>query len=549
MAQQNTYSEEMLSLMEQQVQYMRTHLDVFIETAAAPIKLTRDQKIMVRATGNNEDIKEACSRGFGKSFIAALCAWGLGVLYPGSKVVCVSSTAQQATIVLQKLKLLAEQNKNIANEIYAGSARSLVQISKDKAKCTLKNGSVIESFALEAVRGQRAQFTIADEVLDINQDDLEAILAPTRNARRDVAMTYGFKDMKSKALFITSCCPKSNAFYDSFMHTVKQMAKGEKGYFACAFDYTAAVSNGITDAEFFEKERARMPESTFMLEYGSIFLGSDGDSAFPFSLVDSCRTLKNVEMEQPKNSKSRYIITTDIATSEAKGSDNTIVMVLKFTERSDGSFAKKVVYIRSFNGQKLDALTEELRKLYHTKFPLAEKIIFDARGVADSLPRFFDKEWLDLTTGKEYPPLVVDDVPNMNSAALQVLHPVRAVNTLNQRIYTNLRVALEQKTIELPISSRTMRSLESEKEDDSKRLSMYEQAVFIEADALQYEMSNVKAKVSPSGNVLYDVWKTGAHKDRYSSLAYGNDYICELEKENLKKYKHGDVCVGIVDSF
>jgi hypothetical protein len=94
-----------------------------------------------------------------------------------------------------------------------------------------------------------------------------------------------------------------------------------------------------------------------------------------------------------------------------------------------------------------------------------------------------------------------------------------------------------------------MRSLESEKEDDSKRLSMYEQAVFIEADALQYEMSNVKAKVSPSGNVLYDVWKTGAHKDRYSSLAYGNDYICELEKENLKKYKHGDVCVGIVDSF
>ena len=327
------------------------------------------------------------------------------------------------------------------------------------------------------------------------------------------------------------------------------MAKGEKGYFACAFDYMAAVSNGITDAEFFEKERARMPESTFMLEYGSIFLGSDGDSAFPFSLVDSCRTLKNVEMEQPKNSKSRYIITTDIATSEAKGSDNTIVMVLKFTERSDGSFAKKVVYIRSFNGQKLDALTEELRKLYHTKFPLAEKIIFDARGVADSLPRFFDKEWLDLTTGKEYPPLVVDDVPNMNSAALQVLHPVRAVNTLNQRIYTNLRVALEQKTIELPISSRTMRSLESEKEDESKRLSMYEQAVFIEADALQYEMSNVKAKVSPSGNVLYDVWKTGAHKDRYSSLAYGNDYICELEKENLKKYKHGDVCVGIVDSF
>ena len=93
MEQQNIYSEEMLNLWEKQIQYYRTHLDVFIEQAAAPIRLTRDQKIMVRATGNNEDIKEVCSRGFGKSWLAALCAWGISVLYPGSKVVCVSSTA------------------------------------------------------------------------------------------------------------------------------------------------------------------------------------------------------------------------------------------------------------------------------------------------------------------------------------------------------------------------------------------------------------------------------------------------------------------------
>lgn len=86
-------------------------------------------------------------------------------------------------------------------------------------------------------------------------------------------------------------------------------------------------------------------------------------------------------------------------------------------------------------------LAEEIRKLFHVRFPNSEKIVYDARGLGDSLDKFFDKEWVDPVTGKEYPPLVTDDTPNRSSTALPVLHPFRAVNSLNQRIYTNLRVA------------------------------------------------------------------------------------------------------------
>jgi len=45
-------------------------------------------------------------------------------------------------------------------------------------------------------------------------------------------------------------------------------------------------------------------------------------------------------------------------------------------------------------------------------------------------------------TGKSYPALVNDDAPSYSPLAIKALHPVRAVQTLNQRIYTNLRVAL-----------------------------------------------------------------------------------------------------------
>ena len=542
-------SEEFLELAELQLQYFRTHLDVFIETAFAPIKLTRDQKIQARAAGNCSSIYEVCSRGWGKTWLAALIAFSIADLYPGSKVVCVSSTAPQATLILQKLRLLADQNQNILNEIKTNNAKNAVSISKDRAKCILKNGSTIESYPLEAVRGLRAQVTIADEVLDIDQEMLEAILAPTRNARRDISMTYGFPDMRNKALFLTSCCPKSNPFYESFMSAVRQIDKGNDNVFACAFDYRAAISNGITDAEFFEEERARMPESTFQLEYGTIFLGSDGDSALPYALVDTCRTLKQVELEQPKNSKSRYVISMDIATSAATNSDNTVISVIKFNERADGSYHKKLVYMRSYNGKKLDYLADELRKLYFTKFPSAEKIIVDLRGLGDSLPRFLDSTYTDFTTGKEYPPLVVDDEPNHNPKALQVIHPVRAVNAINQRIYTNLRVCLEQQSIELPISARIMQIAEADKDEDEKKLSMEERDIYIQTDALQYEMSNIKGKVSQSGNVIYDC-APRLHKDRYSSMAYGLDYICELEKENIRKNSRpSNVVVGIVDSL
>lgn len=532
-------------LLEEQIIFYRSHLDTFIEDAFPPIKLTRDQHVMMRQIGNCIDSKDTCSRGFGKTWIAALGGFGIGVLYPGTTVLIVSATAKQATLALGKLKLLADQNPNIANEISASNSKSLVQVSKDSSSCTLKNGSKLISASIDSARGLRAKVIIIDEALDVDQEELEAVVSPIRNTTREMCFNYGFKDFPSKTITITSACEKSNQYYENFLSDVKRMARGDRTVFACALDYRAAAANGITDMDFFIKEKERMPEATFQMEYGSKFLGSNSNSAFPYSLTQTCRTLDKIEMEQPKNSKSRYVISLDIATSEAKHADNSIITVQKFTEKTDGSFHKQLVHIRSFHGQGLDILSEELRRLYHLKFPNCEKIVYDARGLGDSLDKFFDKPWTDPISGKEYPPLVVDDKDISNSEAVPALHPFRAVSDLNQRIYTNLRVALEKRTIELPIQERIMRGRQQEIEDSSKRLSMEEMANFLEADALQYEMGNIVAKQG-ARTVLYDVPRATMHKDRYSSLAMGNDYICELEKENIKLHKRGPACVGLL---
>ena len=534
---------------EEQMIFYRTHLDIFLEDAFPPFKLFPAQHPFVRAIGNCTETDITCSRGFGKTHCIAAAALGLGVLYPNSEIFVVSATAKQATLALRKLKTLAQTNINIQNEIVPSSARNWVQLSKDSGQCTLKSGSIIKSLSMESARGEHGKIIIEDEALETDQEDMDAIVTPIRNTTRPHCFDYGFEDYDSKIIVITSACEKTNLYYKTFMRAVSNMAKGDPSVFACTLDYNTAAANGITKMDFFMKEKAKLPSSVFDMEYGTIFIGANANSALPYNLTSPCRVLDKIEMEQPKNSKSRYVMCLDIATSTAKGSDNSILSVIKFNEKSDGTFSRKLVHMRSYNGKPLDFLAREVREYFHIRFPNAEKIIYDARGIGDSFDRFFDQEWIDAGTQKEYPPLVVDDMPLQNPIAKQVLHPFRAVNALNQRIYTNLRVALEKRTLDLPIQERVMRALQLEIEDESKRLSPEEMAVFLETDALQFEMGNIVEKTSASGNKTYDVPHAGQHKDRYSSVAMANDYISELEKENVKRFRRGDPCIGIASRF
>lgn len=533
--------------MEEQVAYYRDHLDIFIEDQFPPIKLTPAQHVMARAFGRFEDIKLVCSRGFGKTWLVALCCFSMCCLYPGTPVVVCSGTAGQATLVLGKIRQLAELNPNIANEIKCTSVKTYVSLSGDKGKCMLKNGSTIESYAIDGMRGLRAKIIVADETPEIKTETREAIVSPIRNYRRELSMSYGFKDFPSKSVCITSACEKTNDFYNDFLVNTREMGKGSPTFFSCVFNYEAAIKNGITDEEFFMQERSRMPESIFEMEYNSIFIGQAKNSVFPYELTQACRTMENVETKQPRNTKSRYVIALDIATSTADTADNAVIAVVKFSEHADGAYALKLVYMRSFHGKDLNVLAKELRAVYHNRFPNAEKLIYDARGLGDSFHKFMDEPWIDPETSKEYPPLICDDTNTFSSVAVPILHAVRAVQQTNVRMATRLRVALEKRQLQLPVNNRTIVS--KRQEENKTDMSPEDLAVFLEADALQFELANIVNKITPSGNYVYDTPNLRLHKDRYSALAMAVDYIIDLEEESIQKYKRGPVCIGIVSNF
>ena len=379
------------------------------------------------------------SRGYGKTWLTALCCIAMGVLYPGSLIAVVSGTAEQATLIVKKIQDYFIRNPEIMREIQCDGHRP-VQLSRNKGICTLKNGSKIESYSVGTMRGNRAKIMVIDESPEVKADDLDAVIGPVRNTKRDICHQRGIADYPSKTISITSACLKSNYFYSMFVSALRDFAKGSTGSFACALDYRSAARVGITDMEFFRKEQRKMPEAKFAMEYGSIFVGAESGSMFPYDLTEGCRTLRQVEYAQPSGSSSDYVIGVDLATSIDRKADNAVICVVKLADMENGAYLKKLVYLRSYHGKRLDALAEEVRRTF-SRFPRTTRIVFDHRGLGDAFPQFLAQPWIDPESGKEYPPWTLDDERTIIHNAVPILRSVKASAQINQQLVSSLRVA------------------------------------------------------------------------------------------------------------
>ena len=539
---------------QKQIWYWRTHLDRFIEDYFK-IKLKPSQRVDARILGNFQAIDLVKNRGAGKTWVIAICAIALGVLYPGSSIAVISSTAEQAVLVVKKIEEKFLQYPDVLREINASRHNKPVQINPHKGVCWLKSGSKIESYSMGTLRGNRAKILICDEAPEIPKNDLDAVAKPIMNETRDICIQRNISDYDSKIISITSACLKNNYFYTSFMNILKRMAHGEDGCFAWAMTYKEAVREGISKQSFFDDQRHDMTEEKFMMEYESKFLGAAEGAVFPFDLTDKCRTLKEVEIAQPAKSTAEYIMSLDIATSSASNADNAALTTFKLVELENGGYLKQVVRIQTFKGKRLDALATELRRNL-VRFPNTIKVVVDVRGLGDAFPQFLCKPWTDPETGKEYPPLVRDDEPSIIDNAVPLIHPFIATNLLNSQMVSATTIALEQESLQLPINSRyIINNKIAESDDDAegtgKKLTVAEKAVYVEADALQIEMGNIIGRQGANGNVLYDSAKSTMHKDRVSSLMMGIHYISGLEEVRKRKYLRGNapMVMGIVGSI
>lgn len=517
--------------------YYRYYIDEFAMDILG-VDLFPFQRVILRAMARGQYTALIACRGLGKSWVVALFYICISILYPNIKCGIASGNSQQArNVVIQKIKGELSKNETIAREINLP-----IKTGSDDCYCEFKSGSEIRAITLaqdrggDSARSWRFNYLLVDEARLVKDDIIETILIPMTKTKRQNALKWK-QNEKGKVIFISSAYLKTSGLYKRFKYHFDQMVSGNRNYIAMCFPYQVGIQAGLFDAEDIEQEREKptMTSDRFSYEYEGIFVGSSGESYYPYELTMPCRKLNHCELEQPKKSDSIYVITHDVAVSTAKNSDNACTHVIKLKLRPNGTYTKSVIYTKVVNGLVLEKQRDALRELIHLKFLNCKKLVIDERGTGNGLPRMFYESW-EYTDPKtkitvEYPPLIKDDDEEgfLLENAIPLIRAVNATNEFNTAYYPYMKSCFEDRTLQLLLPSGDV-----DAQYKSGELSPEEYAQYIEHDTLQSELSNIKQDYSDSGNFQYNRIVKSKKRDRATSLLYGLSVISEWELENRK---------------
>lgn len=519
--------------------YYRYYIDEFAIDILG-VDLFPFQRVILRAMGRGQFSVLIACRGIGKSWIVALFYICVSILYPNVKCGIASGNSQQArNVIIQKIKGELSKNETIAREI-----NFPIRTGADDCYCEFKNGSEIRAITLaqdrggDSARSWRFNYLLVDEARLVKDDIIETILIPMTKTKRQNALKWK-QNEKGKVIFISSAYLKTSSLYKRFKYHYEQMIDGNKNYIAMCFPYQVGIQAGLFGEDDIEQELSKpsMTKDKFAYEYEGIFVGSSGESYFPYELTNECRVLERPELEQPKKSNSIYIITHDVAVSDAKGSDNACTHVIKLKPRPDGTYLKQIVFTKVVNGMPLNKQRDMLRELLHLKFPNTERILVDAQGAGAGLPSLFYESWeyRDERTGKvtEYPPLIQDDDEvgiKTIEGALPIIRAIHGMNNFVNLYYPYMKACFENHTLELLKQSEEIDTLYKQ---GQLTLDEYEQ--YIQHDILQSELSNIKQDFTNAEKMTYTRIVKSTKRDRATSLMYGLSICCEMENENKNK--------------
>lgn len=462
----------------------------------------------------------------------------VAILYPQIKLGIASGQGQQArNVIIQKIKGELIKNENISREITFP-----IKTGADDCVVNFKNGSEIRAISLaqnqggEGARSWRFSYILIDEARLVKDSITEEILIPMTKTKRQAAIHHNQPE-KGKVIFISSAYLKTSDLYKRFKFHFDEMMNGSKDYYVCTLPYQVGVQAGIFEEEDITKEldKPSMTKDKFDYEYNAVFVGSSGESYYPYEVTSPCRILEKCELEQPKRSNSEYIIVHDVAISAKNNSDNACTHVIKLKPRSNGTYSKELVFTKTHNGLSLPAQRDYLRHLLHIKFPNTIKLVIDMRGNGEPLPSLFYETWeyIDEKTQQsiEYPPLVLDDDEKgkLLKGAIPLLKGIAATNALNNTIYTYMKACFENGSIRLLLSSEEVDSAFK-----SKDITVEQFQCYIQTDLLIQELSNIKQDTTNQNNIVYDRIVKTQKRDRATSLGYGLLCINELEEYNRR---------------
>lgn len=508
-----------------------------------------------------------CGRGISKSFIIALAAALIAVLYTNEKILLVGSGFRQSKEVMLEVErifdggLPSQEQVRFAKECVRRrpGSRGIIEKSPDAWRLTLTNGSYILAVptsvsggsedvgGADKIRGYRASRLMVDEVKDVPRGVIDRVLRPMGVV--DMDPVSGAESRANQIVFSGTIDFEVNHYWEMIQRHQSAANAGDKKHSFVQFTYpdTVRIDNNGNDAAWdppykmkvAEIERllrdGDIPEEVWLSEYRCVPIRNSGNY-YPYNLMhDACEHTVTADPEYdeylvPKlaDDYSPVAIGIDVGRVD-DWSAITVVSVNQLAHKEwdyraqmgKASFSH-VVYAWQCRNQPYAYVASMIREVYK-RFPRAVGIAIDARGGEAIL----DELAFNVPEGER--PLVdkLDEerLSRLNRANCDfVLATIKATDTLNNQWNSFVKGQLESGKLRFP--KYTMR-----KDSDEIR------EAYNAINEMLYQFISIRTRLSEKTHLLsFFVPNSKKNKkDLYSSMVYAMSLVRERLMGDEKK--------------
>lgn len=546
--------------------FFRRNLHRFVEMYIG-IKLFPYQILWLYLLGISDSFVGICSRAAAKSWIIGLYAVCRCILYPGTLVVVVSSTIGQAsTIITEKIKGMIDASPNLAREV------ENLNPSLNNCEVTFHNGSSIRVVASkESGRGKRAQLIIYDEFRIIPKDIVDSVLRPFASVRMPPYIKnaeYSHLIEEPRDAFISSASFRSGWWYNETLTTIKRMIEGVDNSIFFATDYLISIYHGIKTVKQIAREKSKMDDIVFEMEYENLSAGESQNSFYKYSFFEKLRTIKKGFYPQKKDTynakKNPYgiprvdgeirIIGADIASRAGRTNDLTIISCLRLIPTSRG-YHRELVFLESYSGENTVTQAFRVKQIYHD-FE-ADYIVLDVQNVGIGIYDQLGMETDDPERGIKYQAMTIyphstledkvyDELSSRTTGlnARPCIYPISASARANSEIAVIFKDRLKQKMFSFLVDEQEAESflMDNNKEvlvaDDELGVKAFFKAPYVQTTLFINECVNLTMTIN-SGNIKLEEI-SGGRKDRYSCVSYANWFASFFDIDLLKETENDD---------
>lgn len=520
--------------------------------------------------GVRKSVTIVATRSSAKSFLIAIYACCMAILYPGIKIVITSATKGQSRLII---------TEKIKNELYPRSSNLRREITEIKDNIGqemyvgFKNGSKITVVpASENARGYRSNLLIFEEFRQISKNILDQILMPLQvmykpECATNASLGYEFYNNGEINAYISSSWIDDGHW---MWENVDEAIKGslnDTDTVLLAFDEAVVLKHKIKSEAFMRRTKIQTDSLSWRTEYLNERVKDNESAFFPYSILSKNqkvyrpfypRTNSDValKVKNPyslkKTANEIRIVSVDMAFVQGNKNDNSIFTCMRLIPEStkymgeNGSdveikngYRRIVSFMESIQGGDTDYQSLRIRQLYED-FD-ADYIVLDTRNGGISVYDTLAKPMYDPERGTEYTPLICMNNDSYadrirSDAAEPRIYVINATDKLNSAIAIDFRRVLATGMIDIPVN------LKSALDDILPKIPEYQGAVtgeeqvfyegpFLESQQLIAECIALTTTRNEQTGVITVKEKGKNRKDRYTSVSYGSYFASELERD------------------